>query len=180
MSGADPETPRGDRTDGKEAGDSNAQPSGSDTPESATTSGQNTDAAERNEKDKQDEQTQPPEQTTDDDPLDDTRTAAESMHDAVGSMRGIPTGARHVTIYATNFIGRDATIGTQVGRDNLGNATNHRTVSRGEVTIERLEQIRRSFVEPKWSCLQVLRGSVSEVEVAGAVEGFLWAACGES
>ncbi|MGO4615733.1 hypothetical protein AB4305_15275 [Nocardia sp. 2YAB30] len=150
MSEADPETPPGDgRTDGKEAENSNAKPRGGDTLEPATDIGRNPDTAEQDDKNRQDEQTQQPEQTTDDDLLDETCATAASMYDAVGAMRGIPPGARHVFIHATNFIGGDATIGTQVGRDNLGTTTNHRTVARGEVTTERLELIRRIFVEPK-------------------------------
>ncbi|RDI69031.1 hypothetical protein [Nocardia pseudobrasiliensis] len=141
MSGADSETPQNDRFDGKEVGD--ARPPGSGSRESVGPSGQNADDAAP------DKQAQPSEQATDDDLLDDSRTAAESMHDAVGSMRGIPTAARHVTIYATNFVGGNATIGTQVGRDNHADATNHHTATHGAVTIERLEQIRRTFAKPK-------------------------------
>ncbi|MBF6351907.1 hypothetical protein IU448_23240 [Nocardia flavorosea] len=70
------------------------------------------------------------------------------MSDAVAALRGVPGGARHVTIHATNFIGGDATIGTQVGRDNIGNATGRRPVARGEVATERIALIERVFVEP--------------------------------
>ncbi|WP_216898806.1 hypothetical protein [Nocardia alni] len=137
MSDTNPETPQDDPADGTEAENSNVEPHGGDASEPATDIGRNPEATEQNEK-----------QTTDDELLGDTRTTAESMYAAVGSMRGIPTGAQNVTVYATNYIGGDASIGTQVGRDNLGNATGRRTVWSGMVTTERLEWIRRIFVEP--------------------------------
>ncbi|MBF6090780.1 hypothetical protein [Nocardia cyriacigeorgica] len=89
----------------------------------------------------------PPAETADEELLGDTRRSATSTADAMDSLLGFG-GARHVTINATNLIGGDATIGTQVGRDNLGNAANARAATRGVVSAERLARIRRTFAEP--------------------------------
>ncbi|MGW2661497.1 hypothetical protein ACWCW7_11085 [Nocardia tengchongensis] len=146
MSAADPETtPEDGPPVGKQAANSDSRHGGGGTPEPSTDGGAS-DTADRDEKNKQDSQS---EQSADEDVLGETRATAASLYDAVGAMRGIPHEARHVVIHATNFIGGDASIGTQVGRDNLGNTADRRTVAHGEVGADRLEQIRRIFVEPK-------------------------------
>ncbi|MQY17192.1 hypothetical protein [Nocardia macrotermitis] len=151
MNDADPETPPGnDRADRK-----GTEPPAAVPPKPSTDADLSASAAEKDEKNKEHDPAQQSEETTDDDFLDETRATAASMYEAIGAMRGFPTGTRHVTVHATNFIGGDATIGTQVGRDNHGGSTPHRTVARGEVTAERLERIRRIFVEPK--AFQVIR-----------------------
>ena len=137
MSGADPDTPRDDLANGNDAEMSHAKPLGTDTPEPATRIAPDPEAAVE----------QQPE-TTDDERLDETRTTAASMSDAIDSLRGLLAGARHVTINATNLISGNATGNNLVGRDNLGYVTNRRTVSSGEVPTEQLDRLRRIFVEP--------------------------------
>ena len=137
MSNDDPETFQDDRAAANEAESSHAEARGSDTPESATTIGRTPDTA-----------AQQPE-TTDDERLDETRATAASMSDAIDSLRGLLAGTRHVTINATNLINGNATGNNLAGRDNLGYPANRRTVSRGEVSTEQLDRLRRIFVEPK-------------------------------
>ncbi len=142
MNGADPEPYRSDRKDGAAAADAHGD--STDSPGQAGDTGRNSGQAGVGIPAEPSE----PSDTTEDERLEETRVAATSMSDAVAALRGFPAGARHVTIHATNFIGGDATIGTQVGRDNIGNATGGRPVARGEVATERLAHIERVFVEP--------------------------------
>ncbi|WP_431938502.1 hypothetical protein [Nocardia grenadensis] len=142
MSGADSETPRSDRIDSGDAADSPRESPGS--PGKVSDPDRHSGQADEGKPAGPAE----PSDITDDEQLEETRVAATSMSDAIAALRGLPAGARHVTVHATNFIGGDATIGTQVGRDNNGNATSRRTVARGEVATERLARIERVFVEP--------------------------------
>ncbi|PPJ35010.1 hypothetical protein C5E45_27575 [Nocardia nova] len=144
MSEPDPEaSPADGRADAAIAEHAHGEPGGGDTSKPATEADRNPDTAEQDDKSKQSEQ------TTDDDLLDETRAAAANMYVAVDAMRGIPPGARHVFIHATNFIGGDATIGTQVGGDNIGGTADHHTAAYGVVGADRLARICRVFVEPK-------------------------------
>ncbi|MFI9536886.1 hypothetical protein ACIG56_27005 [Nocardia fusca] len=142
MTGVASETPRHDRIDSGDTPNSHGEPAG--TPGKAGDTDRNSgQVGEGVPADPAD-----PSDTADDEKLEETRVTATSMSDAVAALRGLPADARHVTIHATNFIGGDAAIGTQVGRDSIGTATGRRPVERGEVSTERLAHIERVFVEP--------------------------------
>ncbi|MFI6366757.1 hypothetical protein ACIBG0_28860 [Nocardia sp. NPDC050630] len=86
---------------------------------------------------------------TDQDLLNESRTAADALSNAVDSLWGMSVGARGLSITAHTVIVGDASVGTLVGRDNLGGAPGHRIVPSGPVPAVLLEQLDNTFVPPK-------------------------------